>query len=87
MTNPLQAIDDAIEALTSHVYETTCLSPKEDDGSHICKISEETLGASRKALTNLKAAREALTPPNKDKDRYHYGYVAAHNYHLNKLGE
>lgn len=37
-------------ALRSIVYETTYLSPAEDDGSHWCRISRETLAAARAAL-------------------------------------
>lgn len=37
-------------ALRSIVYETTHLSPAEDDGSHWCRISRETLAAARAAL-------------------------------------
>lgn len=37
-------------ALAQFVYETTHLSPMEDDGSHWCKISAECLEQARKAL-------------------------------------
>jgi hypothetical protein len=37
-------------ALTSMVYETTHLSPRNDDGSHDCRISAATLAAAREAL-------------------------------------
>jgi hypothetical protein len=37
-------------ALERLVYETTCLSPREDDGSHWCKISAEALLLAREAL-------------------------------------
>jgi hypothetical protein len=39
------------EALRSFVYETTHLSPLEDDGSHWCRISAETLSKGRAALS------------------------------------
>lgn len=53
-------MDDAtrkqvIEALAEMIYETTHLSPLEDDGSHKCVISKDTLAAAREALTALKA--------------------------------
>lgn len=38
------------EALREMVYETTHLSQREDDGSHICKISGKTLAMARAAL-------------------------------------
>lgn len=38
------------EALRCMVYETTHLSPEEDDGSHWAKISKETLSEARAAL-------------------------------------
>ena len=37
-------------ALQRMVYETTHLSPMEDDGSHWCKISAEALAQARAAL-------------------------------------
>lgn len=37
-------------ALARMVYETTSLSPMEDDGSHWCKISKEALDNARRAL-------------------------------------
>lgn len=37
-------------ALSEFVYETTCLSPMNDDGSHWCKISKETLQVGRETL-------------------------------------
>lgn len=43
-----------VKAITSFVYETTCLSPQDDDGSHWCKISKETLDAGRAALKSIK---------------------------------
>ena len=39
-------------ALERMVYETTHLSPLEDDGSHWCKISREALEQSRAALAS-----------------------------------
>lgn len=44
-------------ALSNMVYETTHLSPVEDDGSHCCRISGEALEQSRNALKLVK--REA----------------------------
>jgi hypothetical protein len=38
------------EALQTMIYETTHLSPEEDDGSHWCKISRDALSAARAAL-------------------------------------
>ena len=38
---------DALERL---IYETTHLSPENNDGSHWCKISKETLERARAAL-------------------------------------
>ena len=38
------------EALGQMIYETTHLSPVENDGSHWCKISKETLAIAREAL-------------------------------------
>ena len=37
-------------ALRQYVYETTSLSPREDDGSHWCKISANCLSNARAAL-------------------------------------
>lgn len=37
-------------ALSELVYEVTHLSPQEDDGSHRCRISKETLLKARLAL-------------------------------------
>lgn len=45
-------------ALAEMIYETTHLSPQEDDGSHICKISRET----------LQRARDAIRTTPKEKD-------------------
>lgn len=39
------------EALKEMVYETTHLSSSEEDGSHICKISAQTLSQARAALS------------------------------------
>ena len=36
--------------LRQYVYETTSLSPREDDGSHWCKISANCLSNARAAL-------------------------------------
>ena len=38
------------EALIEYVYETTHLSPQEEDGSHWCKISANCLSKARAAL-------------------------------------
>lgn len=40
-------------ALERLVYEVTHLSPREDDGSHWCKISAEALRIAREALKNV----------------------------------
>jgi len=39
-----------VEALQDFIYRTTCLSPEEDDGSHWCRIPQETLTNARQAL-------------------------------------
>ncbi len=47
----LAAERDALrEALQQMVYETTHLSPEEDDGSHWCRISKQALTQGRAAL-------------------------------------
>ena len=38
------------EGLREYVYETTHLSPQEEDGSHWCKISANCLNSARAAL-------------------------------------
>ena len=45
-----QEIEQLREALSQMVYETTHLSPMENDGSHWCKISKEALIQARAAL-------------------------------------
>jgi len=40
-------------ALQSMVYETTHLSPLQDDGSHWCKISHGALAEARAALSDV----------------------------------
>ena len=42
-------------ALQTFIYETTHLSPIEDDGSHWCKISAECLEKGRAALRDMDA--------------------------------
>lgn len=42
------------DALKKMIYETTCLSPLEDDGSHWCNISKESLLQALKALKEQK---------------------------------
>ena len=37
-------------ALREMIYETTHLSPQEEDGSHWCKISKHTLAKARAAV-------------------------------------
>ena len=44
---PLFALKAALERM---VYETTSLSPLEDDGSHWCRISKDALEDARAAL-------------------------------------
>lgn len=39
-------------ALRNMVYETTHLSPAEDDGSHWCRVSSEVLAQARAALND-----------------------------------
>ena len=46
----LMGIEALRAALQRMVYETTHLSPMEDDGSHWCKISAEALAQARAAL-------------------------------------
>lgn len=38
------------QALAEYVYETTHLSPEEEDGSHWCRINSSTLQSARKLL-------------------------------------
>ena len=42
--------ENLIAALKDFIYETTRGSPLEDDGSHKCTISRETLESGRKAF-------------------------------------
>ena len=42
-----------IDALREFIYETTHLSPIEDDGSHWCKISADCLEKGRAALRDM----------------------------------
>jgi uncharacterized membrane protein len=42
-------------ALRTMVYETTHLSPEEDDGSHWCSITADALQAARSALAHREA--------------------------------
>jgi hypothetical protein len=52
-TEALAAMEQAGAALREHIYETTHLSPEEDDGSHWCSISKNCLNGSRQALATL----------------------------------
>lgn len=56
MTTQIEALAEAMKALEALIYETTHLSPLEDDGSHKCKISKVALEQGRAALTKIKAA-------------------------------
>ncbi|MGN6146291.1 MAG: hypothetical protein ACTHOP_22180 [Mesorhizobium sp.] len=47
-----------VEALKQLVYEATHLSPRDDDGSHLCRISAS-------ALVNARAALASLSQPAK----------------------
>jgi hypothetical protein len=47
----IAAAPDLYDALSELVYEATHLSPLEDDGSHVCRISKEALAKARKALS------------------------------------
>ncbi len=58
-------IEQVREALAGFVYETTHLSPLEDDGSHKCKISAKCLAAGREALALL----DQLPPPMTEAER------------------
>lgn len=49
------------EVLRCMVYETTSLSPEEDDGSHWCKISKAALTEARAALAAITATEEGET--------------------------
>ena len=50
----LQARGGIGGALREMIYETTHLSPQEDDGSHWCKISKSALEKARAALEGKK---------------------------------
>lgn len=54
-----------MKALEQFVYETTCLSPMEDDGSHKCRISRKCLEKGREALRLMGAV---LPPPPKGEE-------------------
>lgn len=47
MSDPAQVLRRALAVM---VYETTCLSPERDDGSHDCRISRTALRGAREAL-------------------------------------
>ncbi len=47
------------EALGAMIYETTSLSPMEDDGSHWCRITKEALELVRAAYHGADAHRRA----------------------------
>lgn len=51
--NSNATVDALREALERMVYETTSLSPLEDDGSHWCRISAEALAIARAALAKI----------------------------------
>jgi hypothetical protein len=46
-----------VRALEEMVYETTCLSPCEDDGSHLCRITGPALAHARAALSLAKGEK------------------------------
>lgn len=50
----IAAAPELYEALKAMVYETTHLSPEDDDGSHWCKISREALSNARAALAKAR---------------------------------
>lgn len=56
MQNKIIKMDAAMikEALRRFIYETTCLSACEEDGSHRCRITKETLALGRKAYHSTK---------------------------------
>lgn len=58
-----EAMRALAEALARMIYETTHLSPEQDDGSHWCKISAEALNQSRAALAAF--PRRLLSPPHR----------------------
>lgn len=43
-------LEEMAGALQEMVYETTHLSPRNDDGSHVCRITAEALARARRAL-------------------------------------
>lgn len=53
----VNAHDDLVAALAGMVYEATHLSPQEDDGSHIAKISAAVLSTARAALAKARGER------------------------------
>lgn len=72
------------DALATFIYETTCLSPLNDDGSHDCRISAECLEAGREALRNTReggiegrAEAEALCLARKHLEKLGWKYSAA----------
>jgi hypothetical protein len=64
--------NNIVEALKTFIYETTHLSPVEEDGSHWCKISKDCLRQGRAALSSL--------PPHSGEDgHYRFPYQATFN--------
>lgn len=62
MTDPRdEALRTCVEALAALIYETTHLSPRDDDGSHWCRITADALEAARDALATARAVLEAPT--------------------------
>ena len=67
MTDTMKALDEIQEALRQMIYETTSLSPLEDDGSHKCRITKGALEAARQAYhQTIPTLRAALAPAADD---------------------
>lgn len=58
IVHAVNAHDDLVAALRAMVYEATHLSPPEDDGSHWCRITKQTLDAARAALAKAEGRQQ-----------------------------
>jgi hypothetical protein len=54
--------EQVFEALRRMIYETTHMSPLEDDGSHKCRISKDALAGARAALALLREDGDGWKP-------------------------
>lgn len=54
---PRDAAPELYEALAAFVYEATHLSPQEDDGSHMARITGTVLASARAALSKALGER------------------------------